>query len=466
MKKFWEKNFWVKSSEQNNPKVNQFTGIVPNPVIKLRSGTDPVPIINIHSSLSASQYTNLIYYQILSSQFLGQGGYRNITWGSFDRKTENKQRPIRKTYTRMNDEFHKGDEIEFNNGEITGFIVEKREGSSQEHLIEVTSSKDEAWERDEDVPEGYLSRATNTYWFLYTEEIKLIKPATPPKPIEVDLTHLEPLIIKEESKKQIMSVLKQHNHQKKIFEEWGLGEVLDYGKGMTLLFYGSPGTGKTRAAGCIAKACGTTLLTIGAAEIQTSEPGGANRNIQEAFANAKKEKKVLFLDECDSLITNRKEVGMVLGSEINTLLTEIERFEGVCILATNMIEHLDEALERRISLIVEFPKPDYTDRVQIWETLIPKKMPLDEKFKIKDIAAYALTGGQIKNAILSAARFAASEEQKTVTHEHFEGAIKTMLKSTGLMGKERRQTVHMDVERGAAGDKKREKIPVTSKTNA
>ncbi len=175
---------------------------------------------------------------------------------------------------------------------------------------------------------------------------------------EKEFAALDALILNQPSKDSIRAVLKQQKHAGKIFDEWGLGEVLEYGKGMTFLFYGSPGTGKTHAANCIAKAMGSKLLTIGAAEIQTSEPGGANRNIQNAYKSAKQNKQVLFLDECDSLITNRGEVGMILGGEINTLLTEIEKFEGVCILATNRIQHLDEALERRISLIAVKNSPN------------------------------------------------------------------------------------------------------------
>ncbi len=297
------------------------------------------------------------------------------------------------------------------------------------------------------IPQGYLPQAREGYNSAAISSITM-KEKKKTKIEEFDLVHLEPLIVKDDIKKSIVSVLKQHNNRKKIFEEWGLDEVLEYGKGMTFLFHGPPGTGKTKAAHCIAKTVGTTLLIVGSAEIQTSEPGGANRNIQQAFKTAKSKKQVLFLDECDSLICNRSEVGMILGSEINTLLTEIEKFEGVLILATNLIQHLDEALERRISLIVEFPKPDYGDRLNIWQKLIPKKMPLGKDFNYEKIAEYALTGGQIKNVILSAARQAAADEEKEVGKGHFEEAIKKLQKSSGLMGKGRTQTVHVDVKRG------------------
>ncbi len=254
----------------------------------------------------------------------------------------------------------------------------------------------------------------------------------------VDLKHLDHLVMNKEAKDELVAVLKQKEHQKKMFEEWGLGEVIQYGKGMTLLFYGPPGTGKTWAATCVAKVFGTELITIGAAEIQTSEPGGANRNIQNAFAEAKKTGKVLFLDECDSLITTRSDVGMILGGEINTLLTEIEKTEGVVILATNRIDTLDEALERRIALIVEFPEPDFEQRQKIWEVMLPKKLPLATEITPKLLAEWKLTGGQIKNVLLQSARLALAEGCSKVEVKHMEAAVDRLHKSKALMGQKSR----------------------------
>ncbi len=255
-----------------------------------------------------------------------------------------------------------------------------------------------------------------------------------PKIKKIDLKPLDALVLAKESKDEIVAVIKQHSHKDKMFDEWGLGQVIEYGRGMSFLFYGAPGTGKTWAAHCISKATGSELLTIGAAEIQTSEPGGANRNIQQAFATAAKEDKVLFIDECDGLISSRNDVGMILGAEINTLLTEIEKFEGVCILATNRIANLDEALERRISLIVEFPEPDEAQREQIWKKLLPDKFPLGSNVGIDKLAAFKLTGGQIKNCILAAARLAVAVEAKKVDMAFFMSAIDRVMASKNLMG--------------------------------
>lgn len=280
--------------------------------------------------------------------------------------------------------------------------------------------------------------AQNGWWLLridllsYTE-LSIARNDT--AKLTFNLNHLDALVIDQETKNEIVAVLKQHKHSNKLFEEWGLNETIKYGKGMTLLFWGKPGTGKTWGANCIAKVFDTELITISAAEIQTSEPGGANRNIQNAFAESKKTGKVLFLDECDSLITSRNDVGMILGGEINTLLTEIEKFEGVCILATNRIDTLDEALERRIALIVEFEEPNFEARRDIWKKILPAKMPLEKGVTPESLGTHKLTGGQIKNVVLQAARLAVSAEQDHVTMANFESAVDRVHKSKALMGK-------------------------------
>ncbi len=271
-------------------------------------------------------------------------------------------------------------------------------------------------------------------------ESEMKKPAPPQ--VKIDEKKLDALVIDQSDKDDILAVLRQHKYAAKMFDTWGLSEVIEYGRGMTFMFHGGPGTGKTWAAHCIAKALGTKLHVVSAAEIQSQEPGAANRNIQSAFAKAHKEKLVLFLDECDSLIANRQELGMVLASEVNTLLTEIEKSEGVVILATNMVEHMDAALERRLSLILEFKNPTEAMRCDIWAKLIPKKMPLTTEVVITELAKHALTGGQIKNVVLQAARLALSQNQKRVSMANFQAAITRLKASQGKMGSRPRNMAH------------------------
>lgn len=268
---------------------------------------------------------------------------------------------------------------------------------------------------------GYeLDRQSQLYYY---DEFMAKKKVEDSKPIIVNLEILKKVKLPEDKMEAIVSVLKQSTHQKKIFEEWGLGETIEYGRGMTMLFHGVPGTGKTYCANKIAESLGKKLMSVTTAEIQSSTPGEAERNIMEAFAEATKKKEVLLFDECDSLLYNRNNVGMIIGSEINCLLREIEKFEGVCILTTNRVSELDEALERRLSLILKFPEPDAEMRKAIWEGLLPKKLPLAPDVKLEELYQYELTGGLIKNVILNAARYAAADEVLGVEHKHFKAAL-------------------------------------------
>lgn len=330
--------------------------------------------------------------------------------------------------------FDEGDEVIFNGDECV-VVYPRGEKLGQRYVGRMLIETPRGVARHETkVPPDWESRRYDRYYWVNQNEVTKTGKKVAKKVKVFDLKKLDPLVVADEVLEEIRAVLKQKQNSKKMFEEWGLGEVIEYGKGMTFLFYGPPGTGKTWAATCIAKVFGTDLLTIGAAEIQTSEPGGANRNIKSAFEEAKKKEKILFIDECDSLITSRGDVGMILGGEINTLLTEIEKAEGVVILATNRIENLDEALERRISLIVEFPEPDYEQRKKIWEKLIPKKLPLAKVITPDKLAEYKLTGGQIKNVLLQAARLALSSESPSIEVPHIEAAVERIIRSKSLMG--------------------------------
>ena len=120
---------------------------------------------------------------------------------------------------------------------------------------------------------------------------------------------------------------------------------------------------------------------------------------------------------------DRNEVGPILAAQINTLLTEIENYEGVIIFTTNRLGKLDPALERRISAKIEFPFPDEQARISIWKRMIPDKAPIHKSVDFSQLSKHPLTGGNIKNAVLNAARSAAYKGEKYITMEHFIDAI-------------------------------------------
>lgn len=217
------------------------------------------------------------------------------------------------------------------------------------------------------------------------------------------------VIISEEKKKMIEIALSQQIHHKLIFETWGLGKKIPYGNALTMLFSGAPGTGKTMMAEAIAKHLDKKLLIANYAQIQNMYVGETEKRIVAAFKQAKEQDGVLLWDEADSMFYSRE---MASHSwefrDVNIILQELEKFSGVVILTTNRNVVLDRALERRISLKVHFDMPDAKEREQIWKHLIPQEAPLEEGLDFRYLAdKYEISGGNIKNAILYAARYAA-----------------------------------------------------------
>lgn len=231
------------------------------------------------------------------------------------------------------------------------------------------------------------------------------------------------IVISPEKVLLIEMALAQIDYQDLIFNQWGFGDVLEKGKAVSMLFYGPPGTGKTLMAQAIAERLGRKLKVIQTAEIESSEPGQAERNIKAYFEKAG-DKTVLLFDECDSLISDRNEVGMILGAQINALLSGLELFDGVAIFTTNRLGRLDAAFERRVSAKVDFPMPNQEQRAEIWRRLIPKKAPIDKDVDFMALAEFEMAGGNIKNAVLSAARHAAFKKKKQIDWECFEVALK------------------------------------------
>jgi len=206
----------------------------------------------------------------------------------------------------------------------------------------------------------------------------------------------------------------------KIFEKWGLLQTLEKGRGMTMLFYGPPGTGKTLLAEVIASHLDKKLRMVDSGTIQTSECGGTERNIKKVFTEAKKKGDVVLFDECDSLIYDRSRIGMILAAEVNCLLSEIERFDGVCIFTTNNTPCLDAAFERRVSLKLEFPFPDKAARKAIWLRMFPyPEATFAACVCFETLSKYRISGGHIKNIALNAARRAAHMEKDLIEMEDF-----------------------------------------------
>ena len=213
------------------------------------------------------------------------------------------------------------------------------------------------------------------------------------------------------------------------FVEWGINDNFEKGLTNSMLLHGISGTGKTMICEAMAAVLGKNLMVLGSGDIQSNIPGQTERNIKEAFSKAKSHNAVLLLDECDSVLSDRNAVGVIMGAEINALLTELERFDGEVFLTTNRLHRLDPALQRRIVSKIELGMPTQEAREQIWSNLIPDKMPIGKDVDIKKLSEPELTGGEIKNAILISARKAIAKNRDEVGLDLFTDAINGVLKA-------------------------------------
>lgn len=247
-------------------------------------------------------------------------------------------------------------------------------------------------------------------------------------PIQKAKVDFDTVVISDEKRDQILEALEQVNQQDLIFKVWGFNETIEKGKGVSMLFYGPPGTGKTLMAQALANKLKRTLKVISTADIESSAPGEAERNIRKHFKEAKSGKTILLFDECDSLIYTRQNVGPILSAQINELLSQIERFDGITLFTTNRLGTLDEAVNRRLALKLEFEMPSLAERAEIWRRMFPKKAPVAKDVDFERLAIVELTGGYIKNAVLRAVRMAAAEkiddDKKKIRMKHLVKALR------------------------------------------
>lgn len=215
-------------------------------------------------------------------------------------------------------------------------------------------------------------------------------------------------------------------HSGKLMKDWGLRNAFAYGTGVTMLFYGPPGTGKTATAEAIAHELGRPLLVADYSKIQNCFVGQTEKNITGVFRKARQYGAVLLWDEADAMFFDRDSASQAWEvRDVNVLLQQVERFEGVCILSTNRKVTLDKALERRISAKIEFPRPDRTLRAVIWKKLLPRRMPVAKDVVLAELSTADLSGGEIKNVILNAARLACiRSEDGAVTADDFRRALR------------------------------------------
>jgi len=238
---------------------------------------------------------------------------------------------------------------------------------------------------------------------------------------------MENIILSRQTSDALDVSLNLIRHQKLIFETWGLKSIEPTYKSI-LNFYGPPGTGKTIAAHAVAGKLNKKILLVSYAEIESKFVGEAPKNLESVFIAAEKGDAVLFIDEADSLLSKRL-TNVTQGSEqaINSmrsqLLLILERVTGIVIFSTNLIENYDYAFTGRVKHIF-FPMPDKEARKRIWETHLPKSLPVSVDIQTELLAERfsEFSGRDIKNSVIDAAVLAASAGKNTITMEDFNNA--------------------------------------------
>ena len=240
---------------------------------------------------------------------------------------------------------------------------------------------------------------------------------------------LDQVYLGEEEKKQILTVLNIKKHEEKMYKDWGFEETAIKNRSVVFNFFGEPGTGKSMAAEAVGKYLGKKIYSINYAELESKYVGQTPKNIKKAFEKASQDDAVLVFEEADSFLGKRlTDISQSADYGVNitrsVMLLELEKFEGVVIFTTNLLNNYDEAFKRRILASVEFKMPDEAGRKAIFDVHMPKKMPLEEGLNSEVLAKEFtdVSGADIKDIIFMAAVTALEryEKEKNENEEDLE----------------------------------------------
>lgn len=222
------------------------------------------------------------------------------------------------------------------------------------------------------------------------------------------------LVLPDEQTRIMRAIAAQVRERYRVYGEWGFGGRMNRGFGVSALFAGESGTGKTMAAEVIAKELRLNLYRIDLSAVVSKYIGETEKNLRRLFDAAEQGGAILFFDEADALFGKRSEVkdshDRYANIEINYLLQRMESFSGLAILATNMKSALDPAFMRRLRFIVNFPFPGVPERLAIWRRALPAPAPVED-LDFARLARLNISGGNIHSIALNAAFMAAHARQ-------------------------------------------------------
>jgi AAA+ superfamily predicted ATPase len=226
-------------------------------------------------------------------------------------------------------------------------------------------------------------------------------------------------------------------HRELVYDRWGFRKKVSYGRGLSCLFSGPPGTGKTMMAAVLAESLGRELYRVDLSRIMSKWVGETEKNLGLAFDEAERGQLVLLFDEADSLFAKRTKGNSsqdrFANLEINYLLQRMEAFDGMSILTTNNEKAIDEAFKRRLKFKLTFPLPEADLRAKLWKTMIPPEATSEADIDFEFLGEhFEMSGGNIRNAVLRAA-FAAAEEDGIITHDRLYLAGRAEAREMGMV---------------------------------
>ena len=234
------------------------------------------------------------------------------------------------------------------------------------------------------------------------------------------------IVLPEAQMRTLHTISQQLRQRARVCDDWGFAEKSTRGLGLSALFAGPSGTGKTMAAEILANELELDLFRIDLSAVVSKYIGETEKNLRRVFDAAEEGGAVLLFDEADALFGKRSEVkdshDRYANVEISYLLQRMEAYRGLAILTTNMKEALDPAFLRRLRFVVQFPFPDQRQRAEIWRKIFPAKTPTDS-LDVQRLSRLSISGGNIRSIAFNAA-FAAADANEPVRMPHLLGAIR------------------------------------------
>lgn len=243
------------------------------------------------------------------------------------------------------------------------------------------------------------------------------------------------LVLRETHAAQLREAVSRLDLQARVLDDWKFLAGRRGSRGVRILLAGSPGTGKTLSAEVLAKALNVDLLLVDLSRVVSKWIGETEKNLAEVFETAERARAVLFFDEAESLFGKRTEVNdsndRYANLETAYLLSRLERFDGLAILATNLRQNIDSAFSRRLEYIIEYEEPGLEQREALWRCHLPVNVPLADDVNLRALAAnFPVVGGLIRNAAVTAAFMAAGDGQ-VIKQIHFTRAIRREYEKAG-----------------------------------